>query len=38
MNKSSCILLLLLTTALVSNAAYLGKNENGVSVFSIDIL
>jgi hypothetical protein len=37
MNKSSCILLLVVATALVSNGAYLGKNENGIDVFSIDM-
>jgi hypothetical protein len=37
MNKSSCILLLVLATASISSGAYLGKNENGVDVFTIDM-
>jgi len=37
MNKSSCILLLVLATALVAQSAHLGQNENGIDIYTIDI-
>lgn len=37
MKKSSCILLMLAAVATISQSKYLGKNENGVDRFTIDI-